>query len=169
MPIKDLTGQTFGRLTVVGLLPERTKTGQTQWRCRCSCGGWVLCVIGGNLTSGNTTSCGCRKSEVAVENGRTQLTHGMTKKTGNWHYKRWDSMKQRTGNRNAPNYKDYGERGVKVYPGWFNNFVAFKAWLDENLGPCPEGSSLDRIDANGHYCPGNIRWATNKQQRGNRR
>lgn len=164
--VKDLTGQTFGKLTVVSLLPTRTKFRKTQWRCRCACGGWAPCVIGGHLKSGNTTSCGCEQKRLAAKQFRT---HGLSLQTGNAHYTRWRNIKQRTGNPNAPNYPHYGGRGIKMYPGWFNDFIAFKTWLDENLGPCPEGFSLDRIDNDGNYEPNNLRWASAKQQNSNQR
>ena len=166
MPIKDLTNQKFGRLTVVDLLPTRAKNGSKLWRCRCECGAWVPRVIGHHLTDGSTNSCGCLRSEKAAER---KITHGLSGKVGNSHYSRWQNIKQRTSNANNHNYACYGARGIKMYPAWFNNFALFKAWLDENLGPCPEGYSLDRIDVDGCYCPNNLRWATAKQQINNRR
>ena len=169
--IKDLTGQTFGKLTAVSLLPTRSKDGKALWRCRCSCGNWAPAVVGNNLTrpTGGTKSCGCERREAASKLGAAGRTHGLAHKSGNAHYQRWASIKQRTGNPKLANYKHYGGRGIKMYPAWFNSFIFFKAWLDENLGPCPEGYSLDRIDNDGNYEPDNLRWASAKQQTNNRR
>ena len=164
--LKDLTGQTFGQLTVVSLLPNRNKHGKALFRCRCSCWGWSPAVVGADLTSGRTKSCGCEMRRAAVERS---TTHGLSLKSGNAHYVRWANIKQRTSNSRNPKHKDYGGRGIKMYPAWFNNFIFFKEWLDDNLGPCPEGFSLDRIDNDGHYEPNNIRWASAKQQINNRR
>ena len=164
--LKDLTGQTFGQLTVVSLLPNRNKHGKALFRCRCSCGGWSPAVVGGDLTSGRTKSCGCEQRRISAEKN---TTHGLSNKAGNAHYRRWKGIKQRTGNPSDKNYKHYGGRGIKMYPAWFNSFVYFKEWLDNNLGPCPEGYSLDRIDNDGHYAPDNLRWASAKQQRINQR
>ena len=167
--VKDLTGQTFGKLTVVSLLPTRAKNGKAQWRCRCSCGNWSPCVVSNNLLRGYTTSCGCVRDESAAKNGRSTKTHGLTGQTGNAHYARWRGMKGRTANPNRTDYKNYGGRGIRLHQQWEESFVEFKAWLDENLGPCPEGFSLDRIDNDGHYEPGNLRWASKTHQNRNRR
>ncbi len=164
--IKDITGRVFGKLTVVSLLPARTSGGGTQWRCRCSCGNWSPCVRSGNLNNGHTTSCGCEQKRAA---GKAKFKHGLARKSGNSHYTRWHNIRQRTCRQNHPAYHNYGGRGIKMYPGWFNNFIYFKKWLDDNLGPCPDGFTLDRIDVDGHYCPSNLRWATRKQQARNKR
>ena len=167
--IKDLTGQTFGRLTVVNLLQERTKDRKTQWRCRCSCGGWAPCVTGNDLTRGHTKSCGCLNSEKVSNRNRSRVVHGVSRRSGNDHYSRWAGIKQRTGNPNHDNYHNYGGRGITFHEPWAKDFATFKAWLDENLGPCPEGFSLDRIDNDGNYEPGNLRWASRKDQYLNQR
>ena len=165
----DLTGKTFGKLTVVSLLPARAKNRQAQWRCRCSCGKWVPVVSGSNLRSGNTASCGCDSKDIASETGRRNKTHGLAGESGSHHYRRWGSIKQRTRNPNAHNYPNYGGRGISFHQPWADSFILFKTWLDENLGPCPEGYSLDRIDNNGNYEPSNLRWASAKAQSRNRR
>ncbi len=156
--LRDLTGQTFGRLTVVSMLPARNRSGKVLWRCRCSCGEWASAVVGGDIVSGKSNSCGCKRA-----------THSLSNKSGNGHYQRWASIKQRTCNRRNKGYGSYGGRGIRMYPAWVNGFTFFKEWLDDNLGPCPEGYSLDRIDNDGHYEPNNLRWASAKQQGNNRR
>ena len=159
----EMINKTFGMLTVVSELPERTKHGEVRYRARCACGEWSPAVVGKSLRRGLTRSCGCgsRKGPPAK--------HGFANQSGNSHYSRWKNMKRRTSSPQAISYENYGGRGIKMYPGWFNNFIFFKNWLDENLGPCPEGHSLDRIDNDGHYCPGNLRWASRSVQSLNRR
>ena len=87
------------------------------------------------------------------------------------HYRRWYDMNRRCYNANHADYKDYGGRGITVAPGWQKDAgpEAFCAWVDENLEECPEGSSLDRKDNSKGYEPGNLQWATSKQQCNNRR
>ncbi len=167
--LKDLTGKTFGRLTVVSLLPERTKSGNTKWRCRCSCGGWATSVIGSSLINGNSTSCGCYKLSSSSERmmGNTiGVIHGKSN-TSNYH--RWENIKARTSKESCPVFEHYGGRGIKMHEPWFESFILFDSWLNENLGPCPEGHSIDRIDVNGNYEPNNLRWASAKTQSSNRR
>lgn len=82
---------------------------------------------------------------------------------------RWQSIKQRCYNPNAVNYADYGGRGIAMHEPWVNDSRAFLQWLDDNLGPCPEGLTLDRIDNHRGYEPGNLRWATWREQLANRR
>ncbi len=167
--LRDLAGQTFGKLTVVSLLPARTKGGKAQWRCRCACGGWSPCVIGGDIARGHTTSCGCEQRSSARETGKSKLKHGLSGQTGNAHYIRWQGIKARTSKPNATGYANYGGRGIKFYEPWARDFISFKSWLDDNLGPCPEGWTLDRIDNNGNYEAGNLRWASAETQISNQR
>lgn len=83
-------------------------------------------------------------------------------------YRSWQSMKNRCYDKNATGYKNYGGRGIKVCDRWLARPYGFKNFL-EDMGRRPEGTSLDRIDVNGDYCPENCRWATQSQQSNNTR
>jgi hypothetical protein len=85
------------------------------------------------------------------------------------HFKRWRNMKARIFNQNHKEYSNYGGRGITMHPDWINDYPAFRDWLEANLGSCPEGHSLDRINNEGNYVPGNLRWASPLVQTHNRR
>lgn len=154
--IIDLTGQQFGRLTVI----QRSGTSQSrqaQWLCQCACGNTTL-VQAYDLKSGNTQSCGCQRKE--------NFTHTIHGHSGERLHGIWKGMKSRCYNRNRANYKDYGGKGVVVCDEWKNNFEAFYVWAVTH-GYSDE-LSIDRIDPEGNYEPSNCRWADSTIQGSNR-
>lgn len=220
-PFKDLTGQSFGKLTVLHRVPHR----RVAWLCRCVCGNTTT-VTGDTMQQGKTSSCGCWRREQSkrnrekpkpqpgerfgrlvihefigsdsrhprvrclcdcgkwcephwgnVKRGVTQScgclhneqlskrakTHGLTKTI---EYRIWADMISRCERPTATGYKDYGDRGIGVCQTWRQSFVAFLADVGQRPSPL---HSIDRINNDGNYEPGNVRWATKSEQRLNQR
>ena len=152
--LKDLTGQKFGKLTVIERA-ENDKRGNVQWLCECECGKKKV-IRGYQLTNSKTKSCGCLVGH----------NNGVHYKTRTRLFNIWASMKQRCSDKNSNNYKNYGAKGVKVCDEWQNNFVAFSNWAKAN--GYNDKLTIDRIDNKKGYEPSNCRWVDMKTQQRNR-
>lgn len=150
----DVTGMRFGSLQVLSI-PDLA--GDYIAICKCDCGN-DHSVSAIELRRGRSRSCGCLARD-AIRARST--THGMWGSTTN---KSWSAMKERCQRASSKDYEEYGGRGIQVCERWreFANFLA-------DMGERPPGTTLDRIDVNGNYEPGNCRWAVSTVQQGNRR
>ncbi|HDR9285133.1 TPA: hypothetical protein QDB46_000187 [Burkholderia multivorans] len=177
MKLIDITGQRFGRLVVLGKGPKRpSKLGGSNWICRCDCGNEVI-AVGSSLRSGGRKSCGCLGKEWAPKLGSNpefiakraskQMKHGHKRKNAaTAEYKTWLGMKRRCYDIKFKDYPNWGGRGIKVCDRWNDSFDAFFA----DMGPRPSsGHTIDRLDSNKDYEPGNCRWATVQEQGGENR
>ena len=162
---KDLTGQQFGRLTVLKRVEDHiTPNGSKKvvYLCQCSCGAQKA-VRSNSLLTGRTVSCGCYN----VENSRSRFTtHGLRKSKA---YSTWCGIKTRCLNPNGTAYKNYGGRGIKICEEWADSFITFYEYASKLPHAFEDGYSIDRIDNSGNYEPGNIRFATPHEQSMNTR
>lgn len=148
----DRTGDSYGRLTVIGQVGYRRDN--ALWSCNCICGN-VVQVTGGALATGETRSCGCLQRERASE---AKSTHG---KSDSKEYRSWLAMRTRCSNEKRDNFKYYGGRGITVCDRWLSSFENFF----EDMGPAPsKDHTVERNDGDKNYEPGNCRWATPKEQ-----
>jgi hypothetical protein len=152
----DLVGKTFGKLTVL----EFAGMGDdyaSRWIVRCECGTEKI-VDGKNMVKGRTRSCGCMQGGRSGLHGAVYRSHGLTRSPL---YTAWVGMKQRCGNPKNPDYSNYGGRGIKVCDTWRDSFETFMG----DMGPTwQRGLTVDRIDSNGNYEPGNCRWVPMSEQ-----
>ncbi len=164
-----LIGKRFNRLVILHCIPGYTKDGKSmdaQAWCKCDCGTEKYVRI--SCLYKTTGSCGCLAKELNSTRAKDRIKHGFARR-GNLvtpEYRCWQHMKERCLNFKCKYYHYYGGRGIKVCQRWLNGFIYFL----EDVGNRPSSEyTLDRIDNNGDYEPGNVRWATMKEQHHNNR
>jgi hypothetical protein len=149
----ELTGRRVGFLTVLERVPSKGRN--SLWRCLCDCGGIVVAKAA-PLNNGTTSSCGCQK----IKHGDCRVGTYVPE------YWIWAQMRHRCRNSNYHSWKNYGGRGIQICDAWADSYEAFLR--DMGRRPSPK-HSVDRINNDGHYEPGNCRWATRDQQNRNSR
>jgi len=155
----DLRRKRFGRLIVVDFHSKKPNE-PTKWLCHCDCGNKKAIVSTKGMREQGTQSCGCLRREIV---SKIHTKHGMSKTT-EWII--WVGIMQRCEDVNCTTYRYYGGRGIKICDTWRNDFLAFY----NHVGPRPSKKhSIDRIDNNKGYEPGNVRWATRTDQTNNSR
>ncbi len=164
--IEYKNGDTIGNCIYI---KEANRKHKYNRRCffKCICGKYYIAQIG-NVKLGHTTSCGCLSSRYK----KIGFKHGLRNHVI---YNRWNSIKNRCYNKNHPRYNDWGGRGIIMHEVWINNFKSFYDYItrlpkySESKLNGNNGITIDRIDNNGNYEPGNIKWSTTEEQNWNKR
>jgi len=153
----DLTGKRFGLLKVIERAPAPNGRGGSYWLCHCDCGRDV--VVRSDNLRGHTRGCGCLVQNRKSRKGLREP--GALKSI-------WVNMIQRCFDPKCKGYRRYGGRGISVYEPW-TIYAVFERDVIAEIGYRPSRRyTIDRIDPDGNYEPGNIRWATAKQQANNK-
>lgn len=156
---KDHSGKIYNNLQVLSI-SHRSKSG-IHWSIKCHCGK-VFVAVASNLQ--RRKSCGCIKSKIAIENSKKSIKW-LNRKDNEDLYRTWSNLKRRCLNTTDIKYNRYGGRGIKIYKLWIKNFDKFAEDILNLIGKRPNKKySLDRINNDGNYEPGNLRWATSSEQ-----
>lgn len=162
---KDISGQKFNKLTAIKVIGKLRKA--NLWLCICDCGNEVTAICS-QLTRGDKTSCGCKFREKRkprpdmIQRNKDRAIHAMS---NSYTYSTWKSMRARCLDPKDKDYPRWGGRGIKVCKAWADSFVEFY----KDMGERPKGHTIDRINNEGDYEPGNCRWAVQKTQSNNTR
>ncbi|AFV80851.1 putative HNH endonuclease [Staphylococcus phage SA5] len=152
-----MIGETINKLKVIKESSKRDKSRCKMYECLCECGE-VIIVRSSTLRQGKIKSCGCESNKIHSELMRERnTTHGLS---SNPMYQRWLGMKQRCYDVNAINYKNYGGRGIEICEEWKNDFKKFYDYMGD---PPNENYQIDRINNDGNYEPGNVKWSTRSE------
>lgn len=169
--IIDITGQRFGRLTVLGMGKDKYSPSGKRiitWDCICDCGNRTN-VTGGHIKSGHTWSCGCAHKEQMEAIGKFNLTHGKSRnREKEKSYQTWAYIKRRCYNPSDIDYPYYGAKGITLWEGWVNNPTDFCKYVEALERYGEKGTTIDRIDFTKNYEPGNLRWLSLEEQQRNK-
>ena len=160
---KVIVGMRFGRLITDIETDRKYKNGARYWECICDCGNRTI-TTNHALKTGHTKSCGCLRDELR---NLTVTKHGHSRDYRHTpEYSCWDNLKRRCFNPQHHSYHNYGGRGISVCQEWNESFMAFF----NHIGPRPTSKhTIDRINNDGNYEPGNVRWSTRSENLLNRR
>lgn len=159
-------GQVIGEHGVTYVGEAEWKQYQTKkirmiiFKCKCE---KIFVSTATKIKTGHTTSCGCYKQSIL---GKANKTHGMSNHELRF---KWSSMKARIFNPHTKGYKNYGGRGIAMYEPWVHDFQSFYNYVTTLSDYGVKGYTIDRINNNGNYEPGNLRWTSGNIQCRNRR